>query len=166
MTTMTAPHHQVASATAHMRGVVDGVVDASVWSMTAAEAASTLVELARLKSQIVELEARVAAHADVVQVGTEVGATSTANWLAHRTRQTRAAAAGVVHFGYDLGTYDRVRAGLATGDLRVRPGRPPRQQGRVRRAGGCGPPPASRPPEPRWLRASKPPSTDNAAGCE
>ncbi len=119
MTTMTAPHHQVASATAHMRSVADGVVDASVWSMTAPEAASTLVELTRLEAQVVELKARVAAHADEVQVGTDVGATSTANWLAHRTRQTRAAASGVVRLGYDLGTYDRVRAGLASGDLRV-----------------------------------------------
>src|SRR6478609_5694868 len=115
MTTMTAPHHQVASATAHMRTVADGVIDASVWSMSAPEAAVTLVELARLKSQIIELEARVAAHADEVQVGTETGATSTANWLAHRTRQTRGAAFGVVRLGYDLSTYDQVRAGLASG---------------------------------------------------
>ena len=78
-----------------MRDVADGVVDASVWSMIATEAASTLVELTRLKSQVVELEARVAAHADEVQVGTEVGATSTANWLAPPTRLTRAAAPSV-----------------------------------------------------------------------
>ena len=118
MTTMTAPHHQVASATAHMRSVADGVIDASVWSMTAPEAASTLVELTRLEAQVVELKARVAAHADEVQVGTDVGATSTANWLAHQTQQTRTAASGVVRLGYDLSTYDRVRAGLACGDLR------------------------------------------------
>ncbi len=86
--------------------------------MTAPEAASTLVELTRLEAQVVELKARVAAHADEVQVGIDVGATSTANWLAHQTQQTRTAASGVVRLGYDLSTYDRVRAGLAAGDLR------------------------------------------------
>ena len=118
MTAMPTPHHQVASATAHMRQVADGVADASVWSMTTDETASTLIELTRLKAQVTELEARVAAHADELQVGDDVGATSTANWLAHQTRQTRPAAAGVVRFGYDLATHDRVRDALAHGDLR------------------------------------------------
>src|SRR6478609_12016732 len=106
MTAMTTPHHQVASATAHLRDIADGVVDASVWSMSAAEAASTLVELTRLKAQVTELEARVAMHADEVQVGADVGATSTANWLAHTTQQTRAAAHKTVRLGYDLDTHD------------------------------------------------------------
>src|SRR4051794_24724370 len=118
MTAMTTPHHQVATATARMRAVVDGLVDATVWSMTAAEAASTLGELTRLEAQVVELRARVAAHADELQVGQDVGATSTANWLAHQTRLTRSAAAGVVHLGYDLTTHDIVRDALAAGDLR------------------------------------------------
>ena len=76
MTAMTTPHHQVATATAQMRDVADGVVDAPVWSMNASEAASTLVELTRLEAQVVELRARVARHADELQVGQDVGATS------------------------------------------------------------------------------------------
>ncbi|GAA4697333.1 HNH endonuclease signature motif containing protein [Nocardioides conyzicola] len=118
MTAMTTPHHQVATATARMRGIVDGLVNASVWSMTSGEAASTLVELTRLEAQVVELRSRVARHADELQVGTEAGATSTATWLAHQTRLTRSAAAGVVHLGYDLDTHDVVRDALAAGDLR------------------------------------------------
>jgi hypothetical protein len=117
MTAMTTPHHRVASATAHLRATADGVAAASVWSMTAAEAASTLVELTRLAGQVAVLTARVAAHADELQVGVDVGATSTANWLAHTTKQTRPVAAGVVRLGYDLGTHDHVRHALAHGDL-------------------------------------------------
>src|SRR6478609_7111150 len=117
MTTMTTPHHQVATATAHMRGIADEVVDGSVWSMNAAETASTLVELTRLEAQVVELKARVAMHADEIQNGTQTGATSTATWLAHTTRQTRTAAYRSVHLGYDLNTHDLVRDGLAHGDL-------------------------------------------------
>ncbi|WP_051551448.1 HNH endonuclease signature motif containing protein [Nocardioides sp. URHA0020] len=119
MTTMTTPHHQVAQATAQMRGIADGLVEASVWSMSASEAASTLVELTRLEAQVVELKTRVAAHADEVQVGTETGATSTSNWYAHQTRETRSAAYRTVRRGYDLGIYDRVRSALARGDLRL-----------------------------------------------
>jgi hypothetical protein len=118
MTAMTTPRHQVASATAQMRDVADGVVDASVWSLSAAEAATTLVELTRLEAQVVELRSRVAAHADELQVGSETGATSTANWLAHQTQQTRPAAARTVRLGYELATHDRVRTAMAHGDLR------------------------------------------------
>ncbi|WP_028645452.1 HNH endonuclease signature motif containing protein [Nocardioides sp. URHA0020] len=118
MTTTTTPHHQVAQATAQMRAVADALVEASVWSMSAPEAASTLVELTRLEAQVVELKTRVAAHADEVEVGTDVGATSTSNWYAHQTRETRSAAYRTVRRGYDLGTYDRVRTSLARGDLR------------------------------------------------
>ena len=116
---MTTTHHRVASATAQLREIADGVVDVSVWSMTAAEAASTLVELTRLEAQVVELKARVAAHADELQVGHDAGATSTANWLAHTTKQTLPAAAGTVRLGYDLATHDLVRDALAAGELRT-----------------------------------------------
>src|SRR4051812_13078218 len=105
MTAMTTPHHQVASATARMRAIADGVVDASVWSMTAGDAAATLLELTRLEAQVTELKARVAMHADEVQVGQDVGATSTSDWLAHETRQTRPAACKTVRLGYDLDTH-------------------------------------------------------------
>jgi hypothetical protein len=117
MTAMTTPRHRVASATAQLRGIADTLVDASVWSMDPVEAAITLVELTRLESQVTELRSRVAAHADELQVGSEVG--STANWLAHQTRQTRPGVARTVRLGYDLATHDLVRAALARGDLRV-----------------------------------------------
>ena len=87
MTAMTTPHHQVASAAAQMRVVADWLVDASVWSMNAAEAASTLVELTRLEAQVVELKARVAMHADEIQIGTQVGATSTRPTSSPRKRR-------------------------------------------------------------------------------
>src|SRR3954469_3731642 len=118
MTAMTTPRHQVASATAQLRDVADSLVDASVWSMDAVETASTLLELTRLESQVVELRSRVAAHADELQVSSEVGATSTANWLAHQTKQTRPDAARTVRLGYDLAAHDLVRDALARGDLR------------------------------------------------
>src|SRR6478736_9091264 len=101
MTAQTTPRHRVSIATAEMRAAADSVVDASVWSMDAAETAETLVELAKLKAQVGEIESRVAAHADEIHVGQDVGASSAATWLAHTTRATRPAAFSVVKLGHD-----------------------------------------------------------------
>jgi hypothetical protein len=117
MTVQATPRHQVSVATAQMRAAAGAVVDASVCSMSPVEAATTLVELTRLEAQVVELKTRVAAHADEVGVGDEVGATSTANWLAHITKQTRAAAVRTVRFGHDLESHPQVRDALAVGDV-------------------------------------------------
>ena len=51
--------------------------------------AATLTVLTKLGSSITELKLRVAAHADDARVGDTSGATSTANWWAHATQQTR-----------------------------------------------------------------------------
>ena len=49
----------------------------------------------------------------------EVGATSTANWLAHQTKQTRKAAHAAVRLGHDLETHPLTRDALATGEVLV-----------------------------------------------
>jgi len=116
---MPTPRHQVASATTRMRDIADALVDASVWSMSGPEVAATLVELTRLEVQVVELRSRVAAHAAELQVGHDVGATSTASWLAHETKVTRRAAAGTMRLGRDLAAHHLVRDALARGNLRV-----------------------------------------------
>ncbi|KQW52593.1 hypothetical protein ASC77_24845 [Nocardioides sp. Root1257] len=104
-------------ATARMRDLVTDLASASVWSMDPVDTATTLVELTRLEAQVAELKARVAMHADEVQVGDTAGATSTANWLAHATNQTRPAAHRTVRFGYQLDTHTVVKDALAAGDL-------------------------------------------------
>ena len=117
MTAMTTPRHRVSAATAQMRGLADAVADASVWSMDERETASTLVELTRLEAQVVELKARVAAHADDLHVGQDAGASSAANWLAHETKTTRAAAHAAVRLGRDLEAHPATRDALAAGDV-------------------------------------------------
>src|SRR4051794_11049506 len=118
MTAIATPTHRVSVAIAHAHTELDAVVDASMWSMDPAETASTLVEVTRLKAKVAELKARVARHADEIQLGDSVGATSTANWLAHQTRQTRPAAAHrTVRFGHQLDTHPLTRDALAAGRL-------------------------------------------------
>ena len=50
------PRHRVAAATTSARAELGGLAQVSLWSMGAAEAASTLVALTRLRSQVAELE--------------------------------------------------------------------------------------------------------------
>src|SRR6478735_3233247 len=117
MTAQTTPRHRVSVATAEMRAAAGSVVDASVWSMDAAETASTLTELTQLAAQVAELSARVAAHADDIHVGHDVGASNAANWLAHTTKTTRPAAFGTVKLGHDLESHPRTRDALAHGEV-------------------------------------------------
>ncbi|MBB3043628.1 HNH endonuclease signature motif containing protein [Nocardioides soli] len=119
MTAQATPRHRVSTTTAQMRDLVDAVSDASVWSMDPTEAGATLVELTRLAAQVSALQARVAAHADTIHVGEEVGASSAANWLAHQTKTTRAAAYGAVRLGHDLEQHSMTREALAAGDIGV-----------------------------------------------
>jgi hypothetical protein len=117
MSTQTIPSHRVSAGVAQMRGIADSLVDASVWSMEPLEAGATLVELVRLQAQVVELTARVAAHADRVGVGDDEAATSTGAWLAAQTRLTRAEAHRTVGLGRDLDTHPLTRDALAAGRI-------------------------------------------------
>src|SRR3954453_10523103 len=119
MTAMATPRHRVSAAVARMREAADAVTDASVWSMDPAQTKTTLVELTTLRAQVAELEPRVAAHADDLKVGEDEGATSTATWWAHATRQVRPTAAGQVRLAHALTERTHVRAALARGELRV-----------------------------------------------
>src|SRR3954447_25401159 len=119
MTAITTPRHRVSVAVARAHADLDPVADASVWSMDPAETKTTLVEVTRLESRVAELKARVLAHADDLRVGEEEGATSTATWWAHATRQVRPTATGQVRLAHALTVREHVRAALAAGELRV-----------------------------------------------
>src|SRR6478735_460002 len=117
MTAIATLRHRVSVATAHVNAELDAITDASVWSMTESETATTLIELVRAEAKLTELKARVAAHADDLHVGQDVGASSAANWLAHETNQTRPAARGAVKLGHDLEAHPLTRDALAQGEI-------------------------------------------------
>ncbi|MFC7497600.1 MULTISPECIES: DUF222 domain-containing protein [unclassified Nocardioides] len=117
MTAIATPRHRVSAAVAHVHAELDAVADASVWSMDADETCATLVELTRAKARLEELEARVAAHADDLHVGRDVGASNAGNWLAHQTKATRPAAHATVRLGRSLEAHPLVRDALAAGQV-------------------------------------------------
>ena len=74
-----------------------------------------------MKARIAELELRVAAHGEKNRIGDDSGATSTANWWAHQTKATRAAAHRDLKLAKALDTevHEPVRAALAAGTMLV-----------------------------------------------
>ena len=118
--TQTPRRHVVSRAALQVGEVLDEVAESSVWSMDPDETAATLTVLTKLEARVGELKLRVAAHADDARVGEASGATSTANWWAHATQQTRPEAHKQVRLAQALANgHEPVRAALAAGDLVV-----------------------------------------------
>jgi hypothetical protein len=111
--------HPIAAGVSGIADELKTLRDAPAWSMGEAETRDTLVELTRLEAQVVELQARVAAHAQTIEVHSESGAGSTANWWAHATRLTRAGAHRKTKLAKALDTtlHEPVRVALAEGRL-------------------------------------------------
>ena len=96
------------------------VATAPAWSMSPAEQRTTLLELDRLTSALAELRLRLLAAADKGDVGAECGASSTAGWVAHATRQVRPSVSSDVRLAKALDErFELTRAAMASG--RVNP---------------------------------------------
>jgi hypothetical protein len=87
--------------------------------MTPDEQAEALVELAVVEARVTELRWRVLAAADRNQVGAKDGSSSTAAWLAGRTRETRVRCNGDLRaaLALDDERFAPTREALATGAL-------------------------------------------------
>jgi len=97
------------------------VADAPAWAMSRAELAETLLELSALEGMVAELKLRVLAEADKADVAGDVGASSTAAWVAHRTRVTRRAAGADVRLAkaLDVPVMETLRHALAAGRVNL-----------------------------------------------
>ena len=109
--------HRVSSAVADVRATLGSVATVPLWSMDPVEMAATLDQVQGAKAQLAELEARLLAHADQIDIAAHSGATSTANWHAHATRTTRAAAHRALRLSKGLEAHDLTRTALATGRI-------------------------------------------------
>jgi len=89
MTAIANHPHRVASAIADARSELTSVAGVPVWSMDAEETAAAIADVTAAKAQLAELEARLLAHADRIEIAAQSGATSTADWYAVTTATTR-----------------------------------------------------------------------------
>jgi hypothetical protein len=111
--------HPVCRAVAKSHKKVSSTAEARLWSMSDDEVAETLIEATRLRARVEALELRLAAEADRRAVGDRVGATDTASWWGHETRQDRPRAKGRMRLAESLDRYAPTAAALAEGAISV-----------------------------------------------
>jgi hypothetical protein len=98
--------------------VVAGLGNSPAWAMSREEQRETLLLLDRIESRFAELGLRVLTAGHRNDIGAEAGATSTAAWLADRTRQTRARCHAAMRLAEALDErYDATRHALADGRI-------------------------------------------------
>jgi hypothetical protein len=111
--------HPVTRALAGVRDQLSAVARAPVWSMDATETTTAIAEVQAAEAQLTELKARLLSHVDRNDIAGNTGATSIANWYAHRTRTTRPAAHRAMRLANGLETHDLTRTALAEGRIHV-----------------------------------------------
>ncbi|MFI5622818.1 DUF222 domain-containing protein, partial [Nocardioides sp. NPDC051685] len=114
MTTLQQPQHPVLGAVVTITDALDGVAAANPSFMATDQKAATLVEIARAKAQLAELELRVLATAD--NVAAESAARDVAAWLHHHTHQRPEVLRADLRLAVALDrTYGLVAAAMRTG---------------------------------------------------
>jgi hypothetical protein len=112
------PAHPILRLARAIDDGLDRLGDPTAWSMSESEQRESLLVLDRLGSRLAALEMRVLAEAGRQEVGAAEGATSTAAWLAHQTRQTRARCAATARLAAELDeSFASTRAALSTGRI-------------------------------------------------
>jgi hypothetical protein len=119
MTAIAHQPHPVTRALADVRDQLSDLTEVPVWSMDTTETTAAIDDVQAAKAQLAELEARLLSHADRIDLPGVSGATSTANWHAHRTRTTRPAAHRMMRLADGPEAHDLTRQALADGRLHV-----------------------------------------------
>ncbi|MDN4162263.1 HNH endonuclease signature motif containing protein [Nocardioides abyssi] len=111
--------HPVCRAVAKSRRKARSACSSQLWQMSDTEVSTALLEATRLRTQAEALELKLAAEADRRAVGDKVGATDTASWWSHETRQDRPAAKRRMRLAESLDRHAPTAAALAEGAISV-----------------------------------------------
>src|SRR5690242_10744351 len=109
--------HPIPVAVVPANTEIRSVADAPTWSMRPTDIRHALVQIARGRAQLDELEARVLAQAETGDALAHVGATSAAALLAHATQVTKHEAHRRVRLARQLPAHETVREAMAAGHL-------------------------------------------------
>jgi len=107
--------HPVTAALSTIAVALDEVTKTVLWTLDDATALDLLELSTQLESRLVELQTRLATHAEVTGAARTAGATSTANLWAHTARMTRPDAHRKVRLAAALDSHPLTRAAMATG---------------------------------------------------
>ncbi|NYD56011.1 hypothetical protein BKA08_000249 [Nocardioides marinisabuli] len=113
----TTAAHPIGSAVARAHAMLDEVAEVSAWSMSQAETAQALVEVARLEARWGEVRSRLLEHAETVGVQERNASPSLAVWHSNVTRTTKRESFRQVRLAEGLARHVPVREALGRGDL-------------------------------------------------
>ncbi len=118
-TTSTGRAHPIGALVSRFEDDLKTLRDVPTWALDAEETRDLLVQVTRVEAQMTELRSRILAHGATVEVEADSGASSTANWWAHATRQTRATAHRKTKLAKALNSelHEPVRLALADGEI-------------------------------------------------
>ena len=102
---------------ARLHDQIDAAAESPLWTLDAAATEELLGEVTRLRARVAELELRITANADRIDVGARHDATSTASWWAHTCRITRAQAHRRMRLARRLQEHEHVAHELAAGEI-------------------------------------------------
>ncbi len=108
--------HPVAIAVRACRAPLREVADVPSWSLDDDETGETLAEITALRAQLDEVEARLLAHAETLELPSRTGARSLQAWYARHTRLSRPEAARRVGLARALAVHDQTRQAMARGE--------------------------------------------------
>ncbi len=109
--------HPVARAVAEATSALREAIGLPLFGLGGAELRELCRQLTSLASTLTSLDGAALAQAESCDVAAEVGATSTANWLAHEMKLTRKEAHRRVKLARDLETFPATSAALAAGEV-------------------------------------------------
>jgi hypothetical protein len=108
------PPHRLLAVARAVDAALGEASETAAWRMSRDELGETLLVIDRIQARVSALGLRVLNTARLNELGVEAGATSTASWLAHGTRQTRARCQASVRLAEALDErYDATRQALA-----------------------------------------------------
>ena len=111
--------HPVTDCARQLTGLLDGVAEVPLLSMSAEEKRRTIVELARGRAQLQALELRLLADAERSEATVTSGAPTAADWVAVQTRQVRRDARSDLRHAQRLEHHDVLAEAMARGDVNV-----------------------------------------------
>ncbi|WP_323793739.1 HNH endonuclease signature motif containing protein [Nocardioides sp.] len=113
----TGTGHPILACLDVLEGELDTISDTPAWSLTAEETTTAVARLVADLARLAEVETRLLAQAEALDLPGTIGASSTSAWLARTTRMTRGEANRRTHLTQVLGAHQQTRDAMARGEV-------------------------------------------------
>ena len=113
----TGSGHPIARLLDVLEDALDEAADAATWSLSVEETTRLVSRLVTDQARLAEVESRLLAHAQTVDVHGAAGMRSLSSWLARTTRMTKGEANAKVRLAEALACHDQTRHAVGQGEV-------------------------------------------------